>query len=484
MRFEFGIEVGYLIGLFDSCTFLSLGAGGGVDVLQALQAGATDIHAVEVNSHINELMLTGELAEFTGHIYDDPRVTVATEDARAYVRRFKNKFDLIYSLSSNSFAAIASGSFALAENYLFTTEAYRDYWLAMTDSGFMMMEHQYYMPRMVSEAIDALTEFGVEDVGAHIAIYDLPQLRRKMMLLSKRPLTDEIRYNAFFELTDENYEYIHLLYPAPDSLADNQINRIILDGWRAMADSARIDISPCNDNRPFTAQLGLFRNLTLDMFEKVHPYDFTGFPLSKLIMVIILIVAMMFILPLNLLPYIGKNGKLRAIPWVYFFIIGMAFMIVEVILIQKYALMVGPSVYAISTILLTLLIASGIGSRFSRQFGDMVPFVGIIGWLVVDALFFGYLVDWFGHFGMTARIMVTIIFVFPVGFFMGMPFPKAALRVGPLVDWSYAINGAASVLGSTFIVLVASMFGFTLALTIGGVLYLLAMVLMSFRQSW
>jgi len=82
-------------------------------------------------------MLTGELAEFSGHIYRDPRVTVVTEDARAYVKRHQNKFDLIYSLSSNTFAAVASGSFALAENYLFTTEAFRDYWTAMSDSGFM-----------------------------------------------------------------------------------------------------------------------------------------------------------------------------------------------------------------------------------------------------------------------------------------------------------------------------------------------------------
>jgi predicted membrane-bound spermidine synthase len=108
MRFQFGIAVDYLIGLFDSCTFLSLGSGGGTDVLQALQEGATEIHAVDVNPHINDLMLDGELAGYTGNIYHDPRVIVATEDDRAYVRSFKNKFDLIYSLSSNTFAAVAS----------------------------------------------------------------------------------------------------------------------------------------------------------------------------------------------------------------------------------------------------------------------------------------------------------------------------------------------------------------------------------------
>lgn len=58
--FQYGIDVKYLIDQFDSCTFLSLGAGGGVDVLQALQYGATEIHAVEINGHINHMMLYGD----------------------------------------------------------------------------------------------------------------------------------------------------------------------------------------------------------------------------------------------------------------------------------------------------------------------------------------------------------------------------------------------------------------------------------------
>ena len=105
-----------------------------------------------------------------------------TEDARAYVRRFENKFDVIYSLSSNSWAALASGSFALAENYLFTTEAFIDYWHALSDSGFMMMEHQVYAPRLVTEVVDALTRIGVDKPLDHFAVYDLPKMRRTMIL--------------------------------------------------------------------------------------------------------------------------------------------------------------------------------------------------------------------------------------------------------------------------------------------------------------
>ena len=71
-----------------------------------------------------------------------------------------------------------------------------------------------------------------------------------------------------------------------------------------------------------------------------------------------------------------------------------------------------------------------------------------------------------------------------LSFFMGMPFPKAALRVGELVDWGFAVNGAASVLGATMVVLVAFTYGFTVALLSGAALYLAAFGLLSVRRAW
>jgi spermidine synthase len=483
--YQFGLPCDYLIDQFDSCTFLSLGAGGGVDVMQALQEGATEVHAVEVNPFINYLMTRGELAEFSGHIYDDPRVKVMTEDARAYVRRHVNTFDVIYSLSSNTFSALASGSFALAENYLFTTEAFEDYWLALTDSGFLLMEHQFYMPRMVSEVMDALTNLGVENVTDHFAVYALPAMRRQVVLMSKRPLTDEIRNHGIVTLSPELDEYIHLLYPPPDTLQDNLINRIVMNGWRAEADSAVIDLSPCTDNRPFTAQMGLWRNYSWDAVkERVLPYEFYGFPISQVIIVVILAVVIVLFIPLSLLPYFKKGEKLRLVPWLYFFVIGMAFMAVEVVLIQKYTFFVGPSAYSIATILLTLLVASGIGSRFARRIGTTVAFVGILIWLALDMTLFREIIYGLSDLTMIPRILVSAVLVFPLGFFMGMPFPKGTLRVGSLIDWGFAVNGAASVIGSTAIILIAVSYGFTVALAIAGGLYALAYILISFKSAW
>lgn len=484
LKYEYNISVKNLIDRFDSCTFLSLGAGGGTDVLQALQEGAAEVHAVEVIDHINYLMTEGNLADYSGNIYNDQRVKVITEDGRAYVRRFENKFDIIYSLSSNTFAALASGSFALAENYLFTTEAFQDYWNSLTDSGFVMMEHQFYVPRLTSELMLALEELDVENPTSHFAVYNLPKMRRNILFISKQPLTEELMQNAFGEVPQGAQNYHYLLYPAADSVKDNLINQIVTKGWETAQVNAAIDISPCNDNRPFTAQLGLMKNFQFGEVETILPYEFYGFPLSKIIITVILLIVVFLIVPLNLIPYLKKGPKLRAVPWLYFFAIGLAFMMVEVVLMQKYTLFIGPSVYSIITILLVLLLASGIGSRYSEKFSPKFVFTFISIWLLIDVVAFTELIYVLGGLTMAPRIIVTAILIFPLGFFMGMPFPKGSLLIGELVDWGFAVNGAASVLGSTIVVLIAFSFGYATALLLGAVIYLLAYLLISFKRAW
>ena len=475
LRFEFGIDVSDLIARFDDgCTFLSLGAGGGMDVMQALQAGCTEIHAVEVVPAINDMLREGEYAEFTGQIYNDPRVIVATDDARSYVRRFTDKFDVIYSLSSNSWAALASGSFALAENYLFTTEAFGDYWGALTADGFMMMEHQFYMPRMVTQLVQALRDAGVERPEDHFAIYALPSMRRQMMLLSRRPLTDEIRNNAFGELTPQIAEHIHLLFPPRTGDEENLINRVLRDGWQAWQDSSAIDLSPATDDRPFVAQLGLWRNVSLDRLQKVSPYEFAGFPVAKLLIGVVLAVAVGLLVPLLIVPAFYNDRKLRPVPWLYFFLIGAGYLMVEVVLIQKYTLFVGPPLLALLTVLTTMLLASGCGSQAASRFAPRTVFTAIALLLVAEILVWPHLTGALATMPLTARIAIAAVLIAPLGFFLGMPFPKAAARVGELVDWGFAVGGVASVIGSTLIVLVAFIQGFAVALTCALLAYLLA----------
>jgi hypothetical protein len=349
-----------------------------------------------------------------------------------------------------------------------------------------MMEHQFYMPRLVSELMDALRAEGVARPTEHFAIYNLPSMRRNMMLLSKRPLTDETRRLAFGELTPEVFEHIHLLYPAADSLQGNLINRIVQNGWRAEQDSAALDLSPCTDNRPYTAQLGLWKNFSLArLTERVSPLaEVMGFPLAKVLMVAILLIVTILVLPLTLLPALRHQDRLRPVPWIYFFTTGLAFMMVEVILIQQYTLFIGPSIYGIATILLTLLLASGIGSRFADRVPVNVVFGCILGWVLLNIAFFPTWSTALAPLTLIARVLVTAVMVAPLGFFMGMPFPKGALRVGSAIPWGLAVNGTASVIGSTLIVLLAFSLGFRWAFATAGLCYGCAWLLLVNQTRW
>jgi hypothetical protein len=77
------------------------------------------------------------------------------------------------------------------------------------------------------------------------------------------------------------------------------------------------------------------------------------------------------------------------------------------------------------------------------------------------------------------RFLISIGFTMPIGFFMGMPFTLGAGKVGELIDWGFAVNGAASVIGSCLALLIAFNYGYSVALICAGLLYLTAYLVYS-----
>ena len=50
----------------------------------------------------------------------------------------------------------------------------------------------------------------------------------------------------------------------------------------------------------------------------------------------VVVICLVFIVPLNLAPYLMKGKRLTARPWLYFCLIGLGYMMIEVVLIQQY----------------------------------------------------------------------------------------------------------------------------------------------------
>ncbi|ACB76212.1 spermidine synthase [Opitutus terrae] len=467
------------------CRFLSIGAGGGGDVLLALKNGAAEVHAVEVNSFINGLLVEGgALSAYSGRLYSDPRVRVVTEDARSYVRRHREQFDVIYSLSSNTFAALASGAFALAENYLFTTEAFRDAYRALRPGGFLIVEHQFYGPRLVSEALAGLRLCGISEPERHLAVYALPKLRRQVLLIGRAPLSEAQIEHAFLALAGKDPMLMQRVYPQPAPGANPLIDRIVREGWRRVQPDSATDLSPADDNRPFTAQQGLMKNVSVEKLKTPDAMEYRGFPISKLLIVVVVALVALLALPLNLLPFLRPGPRLRGAAWLYFFSIGAGFMVIELVLLQQFTLMIGPSAYTLAVLLFVLLLCSGLGSRYSLAAPDFLPFVGVVVWVLLNVFFFTACAEACALYPMWGRMAASAALIGPLGFFMGMPFAKGSTRVGELVDWGFAVNGAAAVLGSGAVLLLAFSFGFRIALLAGAALYVAAGLLLARRHAW
>ena len=101
---------------------LVIGPGGGVDVGAALAFGATRVDAVEVNAGVARLVL-GPLAAYGGDLFREPGVRLVLDEGRGYLHRSPRRYDAIVLTAVDSWAALASGAYSLAESYLYTSEA-------------------------------------------------------------------------------------------------------------------------------------------------------------------------------------------------------------------------------------------------------------------------------------------------------------------------------------------------------------------------
>ncbi|MDE2814852.1 MAG: hypothetical protein OXM01_17635, partial [Gemmatimonadota bacterium] len=435
---EFSLDLRPLIRALAAERVMVVGAGGGSEVMQAKWGGAQRVDAVEVNAGLNDMLIHGRQAAFFGHLYESSGVAVHSTDARVYARQHPAAFDLIISRSSNTFAALSSGAFALAENYLFTTEALADFYRALSADGILLIEHQVYIPRLIS----ALRELGLAAEN-HLAVYDLPTQRRQVLVLGRQPLARTLvdtTLAALFAAADPASRTLH---PVP--AAEHLISRIVADGWKAHWSTAAIDISPPTDDRPFVAQMGRWDRLDRGRQRQALAFEFVGFPLARLLVVAVLAVVVAVGVPLLLLPRRWGHTGLSGVAWLYFAAIGMGYMLIEVVWIQQYSLLLGHSAYTFPIVLLALLLSSGAGSFYSQRGGPWLPFVFVAAWTAAHLVLFPHVVAICGGLDWGVRVAISCALIAPPGFLMGMPFPRAARYVGQCIDWGFAVNGVASV---------------------------------------
>lgn len=479
---------------------LIIGAGGGWDVARALASGSRDVTGVEINPIIATTVMRERFPEYSLHLYNRPDVRIVVEDGRSFVRRTQEKYQVIQATLVDTWASTAAGAFALSENNLYTTDAFYDYLSHLTDDGVLVFTRWGVKPpreslRLITLAMDALARLGENEAWRHIMVVregtdqDLERWgAQDTVLIARKPIPAEGVARFRSVIAKGKFRVVYL----PDENQPNPFTQLLRGTDRAAFErNYEFDISAVGDNRPFffyTVQprdiwqfLQNASQLSADYkINRAVPLLF-GLLLVSALATIVILALPRFLLGSRL----PREAGVVKFLW-YFIAIGAGYIVIQVALVQKFVLFLGHPTYALTVIIFSMLVSSGLGSYFSQRIAGscdvrleavlaaVAAVVAILAFSVSPLL--GALVG----LPMPVKFVISTLLIAPAGFLMGIPFPTGLHRLErrhkASVRWAWSLNAAASVLGSVGAIVLAIYFGLREAMLIGGALYLGALV--------
>jgi len=495
---------------------LVIGIGGGLDLKVGLERGAKDLTGVEINRVTLDLY-EHKFADLVGHLAERKNVHLFNAEGRHFVRSRKDKYDLIQMSGVDTYTALASGSYVLSESYLYTKEAFSDYLDHLNPDGiFTMVRFAFPAPRetlrVMVIAMVVLRERGVKKPWEHVVLLrnqnkaeatTLGAILVKISAFTKSEL-DKLR--SFAKRNGYRQDYFpdekgkNPFYSWADSFASGESEAFLA--------SYPYNVRPVVDDRPFF--FNQFRwSSVVDYFsetlagrgeKKVIPKDspwvalhsdFQKKPVDLLNLVYTLgqlavLVGLCIFVPLLFLKRRSRGNAMGAIsPMGYFLCLGFGYIFLMISAMQRFGLFLGHPTYAVSIVMATFLIGSGLGSLLSawipaNRGRSLLVFVALF--LFAWSLFLDLSLSAIARENLGApffvRTLWTIGLLAPMAFVMGTCFPMGirVLNLGrdSLIPWAYGINGAASVLGSVLAVVLAMGLGFSNVQWISTGLYILA----------
>jgi len=469
-----------------------IGLGGGADILTALHQEAREITAVEINS----AMLNAARAHYAGFKYNPytaDRVTVIHEEGRSFLRRSPEKYDIIQMSGVDTWTALSSGAYVLSENYIYTTEAFEEYFKHLNDGGILSMIRWVFDPpretlRLCSQGVQMLRNLGHTRVPQNHFIV-LKQSFLASFLVKKTAFTRK-EVKMLQEMEKEWGGDTKILY-APGLKGDNTFYRYfqaVADGKDAeFVRNYMYDITPVSDDKPFFfnfyrwGDIFNFNMGTGGYIDAITPVGFIIL-LASLVQALILGCALI-LYPLWRFKKQGLKtvGAGRMIT--YFSALGLGFMLIEVAMMQKFVLFLGHPSYSISVVLAGLLLFSGIGSfiagklPFSPRGTIMISTIGVALVTILYAFMLPLLFDALIAAPHTLRIILALALIAPIGALMGMPFPTGLAHVnkaaGSFVPWAFGVNGVAGVVSSVLSIILAMIGGFNFVFFLAAAIYVI-----------
>jgi spermidine synthase len=462
--------------LTDDPDVLNIGFGGGVDIFLALFHGAKSVVGVEINPLMIEAGRT-YLRGYFDDFYNDPRVAIVEMDGRTYVRNASRKFDVVSLTAVDTGELLHSNAHVLLENYLYTQEAFDEYFDVLEDDGYLYVSRpKLQIMRIMASAVSTMRRSGIKNPEEHFAVIgqDKPDGGPwRSVLIAKKPLTAKEKNTILGQYKKVGY--------LPGSVSVDEWYKQFFDAVSSDMESEYIAALPINfspvwDDRPFFYEFG----------RSVRDSEAVRLLLNVLLWVTLIAAALI------LLPLFGlrSNGSGVRRPWLgvmgYFAAIGAGFMFIEICLIQKLVLFLGHPSYSVTVTLFSILIFSGLGSVVSQKLDTRRMTAAFVIWgpIIVAAIFYatalGAVLLRVHTDSLAVRSITAALLLAPGSFFMGMPFPTMIGLLGDrdqiLIPWAWAVNAFTSVAASVLTVLFAMQFGFTTVMYLGAVFYLVSLL--------
>jgi spermidine synthase len=493
--------------LMDEPEVLILGAGAGSDVLLALHNGAARVDAVELDPRMTALV-RDSFADFSGRVYDDDRVSVHTGEARGFVARSSGHYDLIHIGLLDSFGVSGSGVQALNENYLYTVEAVKRYLEHLEPGGMLAITRWFRVPprdslKLTATVIEALRELGVTRPGMQLAVirsWNTVTLLARNGTFSESDC-DSLRSWAHSRSFDTAY---YPSMPASEANRYNQLDKPYLyEGIIALLGESsagfleryKFHIEPATDNRPYFFHFFKWRVLpevlALRKRGGASLIEWGYLVLFATLLQAVLAGSLLILLPLARVKRswpAGIGGRMGA----YFFLLGLAFLFIEMAFIQKFILFLSHPLYSVAVVLAGFLVFAGLGSACSTPLAQHFEAkgrspvrvaVGAIAAITLSyVLLLPVLFEQMIGLEDTIRIEISLALIAPLAFFMGMPFPLGLKRIADqapdFIPWAWGLNGFASVISAALATLLAIRFGFTAVLLLALLFYTAAVALL------
>ncbi len=422
-----------------------IGVGAGQEVKAALMYGAKPVFANELQSEIIEL-INEKYAVHSGGVLQHPDVKVLLGDGRQILTKSEEKYDIVQIFSNYLSTRMQLGKSNLSPTYLFTVEAFEEYFSKLTDEGILHI-NQYDLSKLVSIAKVAWERGGRTNFNDHVLVSSsdediLPTFLIKMTRWSE----DEISQIRDLFLSHPSKEFI-----VSQALPDYESQFNIYD-----------------DNPYYAFNEKSSRALLTKQ----------GWP--------ILISTILYIVFFIILSFSKKAGQIYKsyIQYFFFFTIGVAFIILQLTFISVFLKINEVPMLNYSLNIMGVSIGIGAGSYFLRNKNTLN---NRIGFLTVFYLFFlGFyydkVQDFLINFTFVPRAIFFLIFLISVSFPIGGLFPRAWKEIeNDLSHRSrcWLANGFGMLIGGVMLSMYLPIWGFHITFSVTAVLYLICILILN-----